>query len=126
MYFLFLLVLIGPTGITGIYHHPNPRPALIAVYTATLKELETGFPKESVYRQSVENITAARKKIVEENEVTEIIENRIGSGLIEEILIQAAEEHLLVLEMAKWKPWEELSEKPLPDQWQYFDAVNKE
>ncbi|VVT56330.1 uncharacterized protein SAPINGB_P004974 [Magnusiomyces paraingens] len=115
-----------PTGITGIYQHPNPRPALIAVYNATLKELEKSFPKESVYRQSVENITTARKQVVEQYEVTEVIENKIGSGLIEEILIQAGEEYELVKKMAEWKPWEELVEKPLEDQWEYFSSMNKD
>ncbi|KAF5094542.1 hypothetical protein D0Z03_002052 [Geotrichum reessii] len=111
----------NPTGITGIYQHPNPRPALLAVYNATLKELETSFPKSSVYRQSVENIITARKAIVEQNEVTEIIESKIGAGLIEEILIQAGDEYDLVKKMAEWKPWEELEEKPLADQWKYFE-----
>ncbi|CDO52763.1 hypothetical protein DV451_002960 [Geotrichum candidum] len=111
----------NPTGLTGIYQHPNPRPALLAVYNATLKELETSFPKSSVYRQSVENIVNARKTIVEQNEVTEIIESKIGNGLIEEILIQAGDEYDLVKKMAEWKPWEELEEKPLADQWKYFE-----
>lgn len=111
----------GPTGITGLYHHPNPRPALVAVYSATLKELESTFPKDSVYRQSVENMTKARLAVVESTEVTEVIENKIGCGLIEEILVQAGEEYDLVKKMAEWKPWEELEEKPLDDQWTYFE-----
>ncbi len=114
-------MFLDPTGLTGIYQHPNPRPALLAVYNATLKELETSFPKSSVYRQSVENIVNARKTIVEQNEVTEIIESKIGNGLIEEILIQAGDEYDLVKKMAEWKPWEELEEKPLADQWKYFE-----
>lgn len=51
-----------------------------------------------------------------------MIENRIGGGLIEEILIQANQELDLVKKMAEWKPWEELEEKPLDDQWVYFDT----
>lgn len=121
LWIFFLFFVIGPTGITGLYQHPNPRPALIAVYNATLKELES-IPATSVYRQSVENITKARKKIVEESEVTEVIENKIGAGLIEEVLIQASEEFNLIKKMAEWKPWEELEEKPLDDQWVYFDT----
>jgi NADH dehydrogenase (ubiquinone) 1 alpha subcomplex subunit 5 len=53
--------------------------------------------------------------------VTEIIESKIGNGLIEEILIQAGDEYDLVKKMAEWKPWEELEEKPLADQWKYFE-----
>lgn len=118
---IIFFFFIDPTGITGIYQHPNPRPALLAVYNATLKELESSFPKTSVYRQSVENTITARKAIVEQNEVTEIIESKIGAGLIEEILIQAGDEYDLVKKMAEWKPWEELEEKPLADQWKYFE-----
>ncbi|KAK6204543.1 uncharacterized protein RJT21DRAFT_9313 [Scheffersomyces amazonensis] len=109
-----------PTGLTGLYQHPNPRPALISLYKHTLTVLETKFPKESVYRQSVEALTKNRLKIVEEEEITENIENKIGGGLIEEVVIQAHEELTLANELAHLKVWEELEEKPLDDQWIYF------
>lgn len=110
----------NPTGITGIYQHPNPRPALLALYDATLKELEK-FPKDSVYRQSVEGITQTRKEVVEQNEIHEVIESKIGGGLIEEVVIQAGEELELAKFLAEHKPWEELIEKPDEGQWKYFD-----
>lgn len=110
----------NPTGLTGIYQHPNPRPALISLYNATLQELAETFPADSVYRQSVENLTKARLAIVESNEVVEKIENQIGCGLIEEVIIQADEELELLRKMATWKVWEPLEEKPLDDQWVYF------
>jgi NADH dehydrogenase (ubiquinone) 1 alpha subcomplex subunit 5 len=109
-----------PTGLTGLYQHPNPRPALIALYNHTLTVLDKKFPKESVYKQSVEAMTKNRLKIVQDEEITEIIENKIGGGLIEEIVIQAHEELNLANEMAELKVWEELEEKPLEDQWVYF------
>ncbi|ANB14054.1 hypothetical protein AWJ20_5010 [Sugiyamaella lignohabitans] len=112
---------LDPTGITGIWQHPNPRPALVKVYEHTLSLLSSKFPTESVYRQSVENLTKARKQIVEENEVGEVIEQKIGAGLIEEILEQAAEEFRLAEYLADQKPWEELEVKPSEDQWKYFD-----
>ncbi|EGV61272.1 hypothetical protein PSN45_001387 [Yamadazyma tenuis] len=110
----------NPTGITGLYQHPNPRPALISLYNHTLSLLDTKFPKHSIYRQSVEALTRNRLKVVEENEVSEVIENKIGGGLIEEIIIQAHEELGLAHELAELKCWEELEEKPLDDQWVYF------
>lgn len=109
-----------PTGLAGIYQHPNPRPALIELYSRTLKVLDTQFPKESIYKQSVETLTKNRLKIVEEEEITEVIEGKIGGGLIEEIVIQAHEELVLAKELAHLKVWEELEEKPLEDQWVYF------
>lgn len=110
----------NPTGLTGIYQHPNPRPALISLYNHTLSTLNTKFPSSSIYRQSVEALTKNRLKIVEENDITEEIENKIGGGLIEEVIIQAHEELTLANELAELKCWEELEEKPLDDQWVYF------
>lgn len=109
-----------PTGITGLYQHPNPRPALISLYKHTLQVLDQQFPKDSIYKQSVEALTKNRLKVVEENEITEKIEAQIGGGLIEEIVIQAHDELTLAKELAKLKVWEELEEKPLEDQWVYF------
>ncbi|GAV28802.1 hypothetical protein PMKS-002278 [Pichia membranifaciens] len=87
---------------------------------ATLTELSEKFPADSIYRQSVENLTKSRLAIVESNEVVEKIENQIGCGLIEEVVIQANEELELAKKMAEWKAWEPLHEKPLDDQWSYF------
>ncbi|KAI5966875.1 uncharacterized protein KGF55_000284 [Candida pseudojiufengensis] len=109
-----------PTGLTGLYKHPNPRPSLVALYNEQLKVLNDKFPKSSVYRQSVENLTKNRLKIVEEEEIIENIENKIGNGLIEELIIQASDEIKLSHELSGLKCWEELEEKPLDDQWVYF------
>lgn len=109
-----------PTGLAGLYQHPNPRPALISLYNHTLSYLGNNFPEHSVYRQSVEAMTKNRLKIVEDNEINEVIENKIGGGLIEEIVVQASEELHLARELSKLKVWEELEEKPLEDQWTYF------
>ncbi|QPG75695.1 hypothetical protein FOA43_003054 [Brettanomyces nanus] len=108
------------TGLTGLYRHPNPRPVLTKLYNATLKKLAKDFPKESIYRQSVESMTKARLAVVEKNEVLDRIEKEIGCGLIEELVIQANDEYNLAQKMAEWKAWEPLQEKPLEDQWVYF------
>ncbi len=95
-----------PTGLAGIYQHPNPRPALIAAYNETLRYLNEEFPTHSIYRQATENLTKARLEIVEKNEVIEVIEKKISCGLIEELLIQAAEERQLAETLAKSKWYE--------------------
>lgn len=109
-----------PTGLTGLYKHPNPRPALIALYNSTLSLLKNEYPQHLVYRQAVEAMTKSRLQIVEAEEITENIEQKIGAGLIEEVVVQAHEELTLAKELAHLKPWEELEEKPLEDQWVYF------
>lgn len=110
----------NPTGLTGLYEHPNPRPALIALYNHTLDSLSKDFPQHSVYRQATELFTKHRLAVVEENEVVADIEAKIGGGLIEELIVQANEELELAKKLAEWKCWEELEEKPLEDQWTYF------
>ncbi|KAK7415617.1 hypothetical protein QQX98_005761 [Neonectria punicea] len=51
------------------------------------------------------------------------LENKIGAGLIEEV-IQVAEGELgLIDTMDKSKVWEDLEEKPVDGQWTYFDRT---
>ncbi|KAJ5915904.1 ETC complex I subunit [Penicillium verhagenii] len=219
----------APTGLTGLFTHPSPRPTLIFLYTNTLQKLQS-FPESSAYRQSVEALTRHRLQIVEsqkppgfdtwlerakktigaeperfaqlqlkngafayaasqerdfsdeargkewdgeslsattegptrtpeeeaewikiieegsesaENETDfhEVsmkwesepaleadqiaeIEQKIGAGLIEEIIQVAESESKLVDELYKAKVWEELEEKPAPGQWTYFERGN--
>ncbi|KAJ5814407.1 uncharacterized protein N7503_001157 [Penicillium pulvis] len=218
-----------PTGLTGLFTHPSPRPTLIFLYTNTLQKLQS-FPETSAYRQSVEALTRHRLQIVEsqkppgfdawlerakktigaeperfaqlqlkngafayaasqerdfsdeargkewdgegmsattegptrtaaeeaewikiieegsesaanETDFHEVsmkwesepaleadqiseIEQKIGAGLIEEIIQVAEAESKLVDELYKAKVWEELEEKPAPGQWTYFERGN--
>ncbi|KAL1982856.1 hypothetical protein VTN96DRAFT_784 [Rasamsonia emersonii] len=67
-----------------------------------------------------DNIQWESEPPLEADQIAEI-ENKIGGGLIEE-LIQVAEGELkLVDELAKARVWEELAEKPRPEQWTYFE-----
>ncbi|KAJ5890259.1 ETC complex I subunit [Penicillium tannophilum] len=218
-----------PTGLTGLFTHPSPRPTLIFLYTNTLQKLQS-FPETSAYRQSVEALTRHRLQIVEsqkppgfdawlerakktigaeperfaqlqlkngafayaasqerdfsdeargkewdgedisattegptrtaaeeaewikiieegsesadnETDFHEVsmkwesepaleadqiseIEQKIGAGLIEEVIQVAEAESKLVDELYKAKVWEELEEKPAPGQWTYFERGN--
>ncbi|CAG8307272.1 unnamed protein product [Penicillium salamii] len=219
----------APTGLTGLFTHPSPRPTLIYLYSTTLQKLQA-FPESSAYRQSVEALSRNRLQIVESqkpagfdawlervrktvgaeperfakvsrtegafthaaaqqkdgsdvargeewdgegppvpsggprtpqeqaewaqimaeaSETTEKaehdfyhqemkwesepalnadqiseIEQKIGAGLIEEVIQVAESELKLVDELAKAKVWEELEEKPQPGQWTYFARGN--
>ncbi len=110
----------NPTGLTGLLQHPNPRPALITLYNITLQNLKKDFPEHSVYRQATEGFTKKRLDVVQSTEVVEEIEQKIGGGLIEELIVQANDELELAKKMAEWKAWEDLEERPLEDQWTYF------
>ncbi|KAI9639956.1 hypothetical protein NHQ30_011686 [Ciborinia camelliae] len=66
------------------------------------------------------------KQIVWENEPAlnveqiEEIENKIGAGLIEEVIQVAKGELTLIDILLKAKVWEDLEEKPVEGQWTYF------
>lgn len=107
------------TGLTGIDTHPNPRPVLLETYRETLQVLSC-MPNYSIYRQATETLTKQRQDIVEKNESTEDIENKIECGLIEEIILQAKDELNLAKKMLEWKSWEDLEVHPPSDQWVYF------
>ncbi|PSS25855.1 hypothetical protein M430DRAFT_64358 [Amorphotheca resinae ATCC 22711] len=53
----------APTGLTGLFTHPSPRPTLLYLYSTTLDKLKQ-FPENSVYRQSTEAVTKHRMSIV--------------------------------------------------------------
>ncbi|MCJ1313130.1 hypothetical protein MMC25_006807 [Agyrium rufum] len=207
----------NPTGLTGLFTHPNPRPQLMYLYSNTLSKLSS-FPESSVYRQSCEALTKHRlavlestkppgydewlsraQKLIQENpdtfqirdgetkgeagipwrfllrftvatnqlagewdgepqqigveeqkrryeglgdelreqgkdlqglgwegepslEAAQIgeIENKIGGGLIEEVIEVAERESELVDIMREAKVWESLQENTPPGQWEYF------
>ena len=54
----------APTGLTGLFTHPSPRPTLIYLYSTTLQKLQA-FPESSAYRQSVEALSRNRLQIIE-------------------------------------------------------------
>lgn len=54
----------APTGLTGLFTHPSPRPTLIYLYSTTLQKLQA-FPESSAYRQSVEALTRHRLQVIE-------------------------------------------------------------
>ena len=92
-----------PTGITGVHPHSQPRLHLLNCYNSTLKSLKD-IPEHAVYRQSVEALTKDRIRIVESTEDTNKIEAQIGQGLVEEVILAAERELVLVEKMKQWKP----------------------
>ncbi|KAI2467118.1 ETC complex I subunit conserved region-domain-containing protein [Annulohypoxylon bovei var. microspora] len=74
-------------------------------------------PDEGVPWESEPQLTADQ---VEE------IENKLGSGLIEEVIKLAQDECKLVDIMYENKVWEDLEEKPAEGQWTYFERHNTE
>lgn len=96
-------------GITGLAPVQFPRPILLEKYNATLSVLSQ-MPTSSVYRKATEALTKQRIAIVEGTEDINEIEQRVGSGLAEELIQIAQDELNLAQKMALWKPWEQLEE----------------
>ncbi|OJJ46690.1 hypothetical protein ASPZODRAFT_132804 [Penicilliopsis zonata CBS 506.65] len=68
----------------------------------------------------VETMKWENEPALEAEQISEI-ENKIGAGLIEEVIQVAEGELKLVDELYKSQAWEELEEKPRPGQWTYFE-----
>jgi NADH dehydrogenase (ubiquinone) 1 alpha subcomplex subunit 5 len=132
-----------PTGITGLYPHPTARNQLLESYRATLATLQ-GMPEHSVYRQSVETLTKERLAIVEGTEDTKEMEQKLGQGLIEEVVVMANEELRLAEKVKLWKAyypvspcvlgpwkgmlmvrWEKLEVEPPEGQWSNKSTVEQ-
>ncbi|XP_054255398.1 NADH dehydrogenase [ubiquinone] 1 alpha subcomplex subunit 5 isoform X3 [Indicator indicator] len=54
----------------------------------------------------------------EETDVQKL-EDKLNSGQIEEVIVQAENELSLARKMIQWKPWEPLVEEPPSDQWKW-------
>ncbi|CAE6469835.1 unnamed protein product [Rhizoctonia solani] len=107
------------TGIHGIAVHPDPLPALRKTYESTLSILSQ-MPSHAVYRQGTEALVKHRLDLIEKAKGDAIhVEQALGEGQIEEILMSAEDELSLAGKMLEWKPWEPLEAKPAPGQWEY-------
>ncbi|RHZ74132.1 hypothetical protein Glove_227g95 [Diversispora epigaea] len=115
---LFNAAQKATTGLFGLAVHPNPKSHLIKTYRRTLETL-TQIPPTAVYRQATEALTQHRLSIIESSDNIKEIENRIGAGIIEEIIWQAEDELKLIAKVKEWKIWEPLEELPPPGQWEY-------
>lgn len=68
--------------------------------------MQKNLPDNSTYRQSVEALTQHRLAIVEAAEpsnAVEQVEQEIGQGQIEEVIVAAKSELGLVAKMIEWK-----------------------
>ena len=63
-------------------------------------------------------------KVVDENEGIRDIEEKIGAGLIEELVFQAHNELKLLKLMKRWKPWEFLGTRDFEEKDLLNDMLN--
>ena len=68
------------------------------------------LPSESVYKSSTETLIKSRLKTLEDSSSISQFEEKIGAGIVEELIEDAQGELVLVEKMAQYKPWESLEE----------------
>lgn len=106
------------TGIFGLAVHPDPRPALISLYSRTL-EAAKALPESASYSQAVKAVAQHRLQVVQSTTNAAEIEAKIGAGQVEELIVQAEDELKLMEKMKEWRAWEpiEVPEPPKQVSW---------
>lgn len=86
------------TKIVELYIVPNAREVLIGLYCKILQEIQK-VPKEYQFRKAVERITNQKLMVCQEEEDLKKIENRLGCGQVEELIINAKDQLKLIGDM---------------------------
>ena len=87
---------------------PFPRMKVMKLYYLILETLKE-LPEEYSYKLVIEENTRFRMRVVDENLSIRAIEEKIGAGLIEELIYQAHNEVKMLRILKDWKPWEFLN-----------------
>ena len=93
------------TGIAFLDVEPFPRMKLMKLYYLALQEINE-LPDEYNYKILSREMTRYRMKVVDENESIRAIEEQIGYGMIEELIMAAHNEVKLLRLMKNWQPWD--------------------
>uniref|UniRef100_A0A8C3QPH1 NADH dehydrogenase [ubiquinone] 1 alpha subcomplex subunit 5 n=1 Tax=Cyanoderma ruficeps TaxID=181631 RepID=A0A8C3QPH1_9PASS len=106
------------TGLVGLAVAENPHERLRILYTKILGVLQN-IPKDAAYRKYTEQIVNERFDLVKKETDVQKLQDKLNSGQIEEVIVQAENELSLARKMIQWKPWEPLVEEPPSDQWRW-------
>ena len=93
------------TGIGFLDVEPFPRLKLMKLYYLALEEAKH-LPDIYGYKTLSIELTKFRMKVVDENENTRDIEEKIGFGMVEELILAAHNELKLLRIMREWAPWD--------------------
>ncbi|XP_071408611.1 NADH dehydrogenase [ubiquinone] 1 alpha subcomplex subunit 5 isoform X1 [Pithys albifrons albifrons] len=106
------------TGLVGLAVTENPHERLRILYTKILGVLQN-IPKDAAYRKYTEQIVNERFDLVKKETDVQKLQDKLNSGQIEEVILQAENELSLARKMIQWRPWEPLVEEPPSDQWRW-------
>uniref|UniRef100_A0A8C3BQU6 NADH dehydrogenase [ubiquinone] 1 alpha subcomplex subunit 5 n=1 Tax=Cairina moschata TaxID=8855 RepID=A0A8C3BQU6_CAIMO len=94
------------------------RKRLRILYAKILGVLQN-IPKDAAYRKYTEQIVNQRLNLVQTETDVQKLQDKLNSGQIEEVIVQAENELSLSRKMLQWKPWEPLVEEPPSNQWRW-------
>ncbi|MCL4136749.1 UNVERIFIED_CONTAM: hypothetical protein GTU68_041494 [Idotea baltica] len=77
------------------------------------------MPADAAYRKYTEEIISTRHNILKTESNIVQVEQKIGAGQIEELIVQAEGELNLARKMLEWKPWEPLAKDAPQGQWRW-------
>ncbi|XP_037077846.1 NADH dehydrogenase [ubiquinone] 1 alpha subcomplex subunit 5-like [Pollicipes pollicipes] len=106
------------TGLTGLAVVNNPHHRLTVLYEKIQRVL-VRMPQEAAYRRSTEAIVAERQAVLQAEKDPVMVEQKLGCGQCEELIVQAENELVLAKKMLQWKPWEPLVEQAPTSQWKW-------
>ncbi|XP_064512224.1 NADH dehydrogenase [ubiquinone] 1 alpha subcomplex subunit 5 [Pseudopipra pipra] len=106
------------TGLVGLAVVENPHERLRILYSKILGVLQN-IPEDAAYRKYTEQIINERFDLVKKESDVQKLQDKLNSGRIEEVIVQAENELSLARKMMQWKPWEPLVEEPPSDQWRW-------
>ncbi|XP_040576523.1 NADH dehydrogenase [ubiquinone] 1 alpha subcomplex subunit 5 [Lepeophtheirus salmonis] len=106
------------TGLARLPVAKNPHHLLGVIYGRTLRALAK-MPQDYPYRMNTESLVNKRAEFVKSTACVADLEKKIGSGHIEEVIIQADNELLLSRKILEWRSWEPLSGAAPANQWKW-------
>ncbi|THK33017.1 NADH dehydrogenase [ubiquinone] 1 alpha subcomplex subunit 5 [Diachasma alloeum] len=104
------------TMLTGLKVAQAPFRALDHLYSKILRVMQK-LPPTYPYRMHTEKVIKDRTAILISTEDIATVEEKIGCGQVEELIVQAENELLLARKMSVWKPWEPLVAEAPEHQW---------
>ncbi|XP_014238997.1 probable NADH dehydrogenase [ubiquinone] 1 alpha subcomplex subunit 5 [Trichogramma pretiosum] len=106
------------TGLTGLEPNSNARRSLSITYGKIIRLLEK-LPENYLYKQYTKNLIQSRSEIINKTQSTTEIEDKIGCGQIEELLIQADNELKLLRDTMQWQSWKSPTNLNIENQWSW-------
>ncbi|KAB0795106.1 hypothetical protein PPYR_11945 [Photinus pyralis] len=112
------------TGLTGLVVSKAPHHSLGILYDKIMRTLQK-MPESAAYRKHTEQLICERAQVLSSTTDINQVEQTIGCGQVEELIVQAENELILARKMLNWKPWEPLCQAAPAGQWDWPPTVSE-